>query len=100
MRSTIYAEDQIDNQFLEFGEPAEPRYWAMFVDQNGIETPVAFTGNQISTAMARARSEIHDRDIFMTQFHARRRNRDVLHILLSLVVFLVLAGLLTRILIQ
>lgn len=100
MRSIIYAEDQIDNQFLEFGESAEPRYWAMFVDQNGIETPIALTGNQIGTAMNRARNEIHDHDIFVTQFEARRRNRVVLQILLSLVLFLVLVGALTRILIQ
>ena len=100
MRSIIYAEDRIDNQFHEFGESTEPRYWAMFIDERGNEVPVALTGAEIVESAERAHREIHDRDIFVTQFEARRRNRDVLHILLSLVLFLVLAGALTRILIQ
>lgn len=64
MRSTIYVADKIENKVHEFGEAAEPRYWAMLILPDGTETPVALTPKQVDVGVERASRELPDRMAF------------------------------------
>lgn len=98
MKSTIYSDDRIDNQFHEFGESNEPRYWVMFIDQDGDETPLAFSSRDIADAADRGSKEIRDKQIFVEAYNGRRRVKDTLHILVLLILFAVFAGTMAQLL--
>jgi len=68
MRSTIYASDTIMNISHEFGESSAARYWVMFIDERGVETPIALTQNQIEGGVLRAQKEPLDRDLFLKHY--------------------------------
>lgn len=71
MRSTIYSADAIDNKVVEFGEAADLRYWAMFVDDHGAETPIALTPKQVAVGRERAGREPPDREAFVRAYRRR-----------------------------
>jgi hypothetical protein len=87
MKSTIYSDDRIDNQFHEFGESNGPRYWVMFIDKDGDETPLAFSSKDIADAAERGSKEIRDKQIFLEAYKWSKFVKDAVYIVLLPILF-------------